>query len=311
MNWQTQTLYSSSPLSLSVTFLVNSSAVNPASETPYSTTDSCNFVTLRKNGVSKSGSLPYGPFQSNSPIRPFCFSIQATSSETNSNDFIVSSLQPTLITLSSYVIIDPAVLPAGFVPFNFTASSSTNGQMHQGLYLETSPSLPGNIISLTLPQISVANNIGPQSVDTIGVLRYDPNTAIMSFLQPAEWSQDIASPLALRLKVKLPGQGYYLFGVRKPREFVPIASNTWVDYSDKFGQLNTILDGGKLQLSFEASAATRFAVMKPPRLNWMPDGYNIIDTFIFTGDYLADQSIVTAATLVYKSTSENIYWGYL
>jgi hypothetical protein len=289
--------------------MVNSSTFNLAPETPYNSIGSCNFVTLKKTGVSKFGSMPYGPFQSKSPIRPLCFRIQATSSETNLNDFIVSSLRPTLLTLSSYVIVDPEVIPTGFVPFNFTASSSTNGQMYQGLYLETSPSLPGNIISLTLPQISVANNFGIQSVDTIGVIRYDPNTAIMSFLQPLSWSQDTSTPLALRLKVKLPGQGYYFFGVRQPREFVPIASNTWVDYSTKFGQLNTILDGGKLQLTFEASATTRFAIMQPPRVNWMPDGYNVIDTFIFTGDYLADQSIVTAATLLYKSSSENVYWG--
>ena len=277
---------------------------------PYNNSDSCAFVRLEKNGVVKLATFPRNAIRANSPVRPLCFSIPVTTAGKLINDLIISSLQPTTVKFSAYVIIDSTILPTGFNILNFTGSSSTNGQLYQGFQIETSPLIPGNIISITLPQISVANILGLLSVDSIAVLRFDPSTAQMSSLKPAAWSQDTSLPLALQLKVSLPGPGYYFFGIFKVGEVLPIASNQWVDYSLGYNNMKTVVDGGNLQLTFVASQSTRYAVMKPPKINWVPDGYNVIDTFILTGDYITDKSVSANVSLLYKSSKENVYWRY-
>jgi hypothetical protein len=295
----------------------NPSAPGPASVTlPYNNNAaSCTAKRLEPNGVKTLSLETLFYIDSNSPIRPVCFSVTAGPAGVRFEDFIISAeISNTSVTISGYVDISTyLILPTGFLPINFTRTNSLSGQLFQAVQITSNPSSFSNPITLTLPQATLYAAQYIKNLQTISVLRYEEASGQLSHITPTSWTQDsLINPLAMT--VTLPSDGYYIFGYMDMTKgyLVPVASNLWVNYMTEYGKLAMQVDSKPFVLEVLASKPTRFAVMKPYQLTWDPDGFEILDKFYLTEEYPVDKSIVINMTLkyIYDGISP-LYWGYV
>ena len=297
--------YNLLPMQFNLILSVDPSAPGaPPVALPYSNSEkSCTSVLLGPRGASiLESSEPLSFINSNSPIRPVCFSVTTGPPDgVRFEDFIISAGVPnTTVKISGSVEISPFLdLPTGFLPINFTRAASLSGQLSHAIQIESNPSF-SNPITLTLPQATLYAGQFIKNLQTISVLKYDGYSGKLSHITPTIWRQDsLTSPMVMT--VTLPSDGYYIFGHMDMTKGarVPVASNQWVDYLKEYGKLAVQVDNSPLVFEFLATKSTRFAIMKPYEITWDPDGYEILDRFYLTGEYPPDKDNQINATLNY------------
>ena len=313
--WETVNSYVNGlKLTTTLSLKVDSSVTVSNPPTPYESSPDCPIMTLGYYSAQKSGDLPYGPYVSQSPIRPICFSTAASPSGIKIHDIFIRPTVASNITISGAVKFgSDLVLPKGFVPINFTASTSTAGQLYQALHITSSPSSYSNPIFISLPQTTLESNLLVKKLTLISVLRYEALSGQFSHVSPSSWNQDSATD-PLVMSVTLPKDGYYVFGyIDVAAGFtVPVSSNTYVSYLKEYGPMNVQVDRGNFKLEFIASKSTRFTILKPKQVQWSPDGLRVVEKYYITGDYDGDASYGASMNLVYNYEGKStIYWGFV
>ena len=214
------------------------------------------------------------------------------------------------LTVSSGIILaSNLVFPAGFTPLSFTGKYSTIGQMDKALWIQVNP--PGrNIpITITLPQLSYPPLPVVRTRYSISILRFDPALGIFSHFSADSYIMEGSSGL-LTITAKLPDGGFYIFGHMDftKSNLVPVSTNYWFDYLKEYNTLQMRLDNGNLVASLRTERNSRVVLMRPPTLNWSPDGYDILHSVFLGGD--VDRSQATF-DLIYRSNQANMTWRYI
>ncbi|KAI8897242.1 hypothetical protein BC833DRAFT_594492 [Globomyces pollinis-pini] len=296
---------------LSVTFTPNFSENIPtnyvAPPPPYLETSSqtCQSAVLTAKSVSYTTSADFGPFISSSPIRPVCFSVASNQASTSIGDFQIATEVAAIVKVSGYVTIGSDVeFPLGFQLLSFTGTKSTIGQLHQAIRVETDVATS---IVLTLPQVVYPPQPLIKSVNDISVLQYNPLNGRLSFTQASSWVQDSTSAPILSITVHLPNAGFYIFGYM---DFInggplPIFSNSWITYLTFYGNAKYHLSGADFLMSFSSETDTKVATLRPSRVVWNPDGYEIKHSYYVTADNPKNAKMI----LKHKVSAKNHIWG--
>ncbi|KAJ3323115.1 hypothetical protein HDV06_002127 [Boothiomyces sp. JEL0866] len=301
-----------SPISINLVLAV--STTNPNTDyipLPYqnSSFGNCPVMTLTENGVTLSGSLPFGPFIPSSPIRPLCTSITSSSTPLKVGDVTISSATQLTVGISGAVILGADLkLPKGFTPITFTGLSSKIGIIHQAFYLKIDPSYTFQPITMVLPQIKYPLDTPIQSVGQIAVLRYDAATSLMSHVAAQSYIDDNNEQPLLSITASFPDTNYYIVGYMDYTiGAIPAQPGQWINYLTSYGTMKLQINSFNMVLLFSCDANTKFAIMPAPAIPWTPDGYATIQTFSIIGGWNSGNKV--SITLLAGVQNSNIFWG--
>ncbi|KAL2919731.1 hypothetical protein HK105_200645 [Polyrhizophydium stewartii] len=214
-------------------------------------------ITLKQAGAS-SLSLPFGPFDLKSPLRPLCTSA-ATASGVNQafGDFNINPTCSTTISLSGSVnIASDLALPAGFTPALFTGTSSLVGTVLSAVNIAQTASCEMVVQTpqLQYGQLTTLYN----SKANVGVLRYDTATGGLAYVGGTAWNDDGANPF--RMRAVLPGSGVYIFGAinNTINSVLPAALGINIQYIGEWGSKS--FSYGKLRAKLASGTDHLFSI---------------------------------------------------
>lgn len=152
--------------------------------------------------------LPFDNYIKDSPVRPLCMKVTATSTTaTKIGDITVTAATPTTtISANAWLSLDSSLqYPTGFTPIRFTGGSSTEGTVYNAIKFDTDKPF-----TFTTPQVHVDYAYGISKVNEVGALVYSTKNATWWYLPANAWGASIAT--RNRATMTLASSGILIFG---------------------------------------------------------------------------------------------------
>ncbi|KAI8897241.1 hypothetical protein BC833DRAFT_594490 [Globomyces pollinis-pini] len=185
----------------SVSLSLSTSSTIPLSsvtyELPYQDTTVCQPMTLTENGAEIS-SFPSSRFNSNSPLRPLCGTIEYDNLDQNRlGDVSITSKTNQKIMANSWFTVHSSVeLPTGFSLISFTGIQSNIGQVDRALQFSIK-----NPITFETPQLDMSFVPHVNGISQIGALVYNVKNGNSWYLPATSWNEDPNYPFKAEFEI--------------------------------------------------------------------------------------------------------------
>ncbi|KAI8910886.1 hypothetical protein EDD86DRAFT_203857, partial [Gorgonomyces haynaldii] len=261
-------------------------------EDPYTTSFVCtDHLTLTASGVGPL-SLPFGPFDPNSPLRPLCVGKTMSAYETaRLGDFSLLARTSLTVQLSGWYDLSDRAFAKGFTPVTFVGHDSRFGSVVSTVAVATS----GRFQLLT-PQVRVNHTKNIKTNRDMAVFRVDTDTSAVGFQSVSEWD-----PLSLKMTLDIFKSGIYVFGTLDPtNDVLPVFLGDTVTYFGQWG--NKTFAFGSLLVTISGSKDFVFVVSTGKATNSLivtisqsfNFGFDSLDGITITATFKRDPGTVWA-----------------